>query len=332
MEDFQEKVKVNVLQMLNLVKAGSFDELYPNKSREEIIKEFIYSTSNPKKVLNLRNFNGLVQADLVPEHLEFTKRVFGYSQILKKHFKKDEYFSLENEQLLEFFNEHFDTGLLEIVDGDYVINQKIFDKEIYQPEMDNARNWLKEEQEEMLNKFNNHLFMEQWEKYGQGNISSWEMDSVSFYYHDHELKHVNKEKYGIEDFADLPYKPEVDYWFTIKGKEIPIFKLTKIIGTVISKNKTNGTISLLTTNEVITARFRKPYFALFDKQLSETRADGTKKITERSWFSKGNKIMLTGYRREDQFVPKTYAKTNSHTLYLIEEIDEKGNIKMRSER
>ena len=102
--------------------------------------------------------------------------------------------------------------------------------------------------------------------------------------------------------------------------------MTKIVGTVISKQKTNGTIALLTTNEVITVRFRKSYFAMFDKQISERRADGTKKITEKSWFSKGNKLMITGYRREDQFVPKTYARTASHTLYLIEDIDEHGNM------
>lgn len=331
-DDFQEKVKTNVLQMLNLVKAGSFDPLYPNKTREDIMKEFIWGVSNPKKVLNLRNFNGLIKADLVPDELEFTKRVYGYSQILKKHFKKDDYFVLENEQLLEFFNEHFDTSLLEVLDGSYVINQKVFDKQIYQPEMDNARSWLKTDQENMLKQFNNHLFEEQWEKYGVGNVSSWEMDSVSFYYHEHELAHINKEKYGVDDFAELPYVPEVDYWFTIKGKDIPIFKLTKIVGTVISKQKTNGTVALLTTNEVITVRFRKSYFALFDKQMSERRADGTKKITEKSWFSKGNKLMITGYRREDQFVPKTYARTPSHTLYLIEDIDEEGNMEMRSER
>ena len=101
--------------------------------------------------------------------------------------------------MLEFFNEHFDRSLLDIVDGDYAINQKVFDKQIYQPEMDNARKWLKRDQEKVLEQFNNHLFEEQWEKYGKGNISSWEMDSVSFYYHDHELAHVNKEKYGIDD-------------------------------------------------------------------------------------------------------------------------------------
>ena len=40
MEDFQAKVKVNVLQMLNLITAGAFDELYPKNTREDTMKEF----------------------------------------------------------------------------------------------------------------------------------------------------------------------------------------------------------------------------------------------------------------------------------------------------
>lgn len=331
-EDFQEKVKTNTLQMLNLLKAGAFDPLYPKEERKDILERFIHSISKEKKVLNLRNFNGLIEANLVPEELDFVARVFGYTKILKKHFRQGDYFILNNEQLLSFYTENFDESLLTTVDGNYAINQDVFDKRIYQKQMNLAREWLKKHQEEVLYRYNSILFNEQWDKYCKGNISAWEMDSMSFYYHTHELAHINKQKYGIEDFDTLPYTPQVDYFINIKGKDIPIFKLTKIIGTVISKEKTNGTINLLTTTGVVTVRFRKPYFAAFDKQLSEKREDGTKKITEKSWFSKGNKIMLTGYRREDQFVPKTYAKTESHTLYLIESFDEEGNMQLRSKR
>lgn len=331
-QDFREKVKVNVLQMVNLIKSGAFDSVYPGLSRKEIMAEFIKVESEPKKVLNLRNFNGLINADLVPDELEFSKRVYGYTQILRRYFREGEYYSLENEQLLDFYNQHFDTNLLDFIDDKFVINSKTFDNKIYQTHMDPVRVWLKNDQEKILKKYNNHLFQEMWDKYAEGNDSAWEMESVSFYHSEHELAHVNKEFYGISDFKDLPRTPEVERWYFIKGKQIPIYKLTKIVGTVLGKNKSNGTISLLTTNEVITARFRKSYFALFDKQLSETREDGTKKITERSWFNKGNKLMITGYRRGDEFVPKTYANTQSHTLYRIDHIDENGKMELRSER
>ena len=42
--------------------------------------------------------------------------------------------------------------------------------------------------------------------------------------------------------------------------------------------------------------------------------------------------MCTGFRREDTFVGKTYANTATHQLYLITDIDQKGNISLRHER
>ena len=46
---------------------------------------------------------------------------------------------------------------------------------------------------------------------------------------------------------------------------IPIYHLDKIIGTVIARDKNKATVYLLTTDGVVPVRFRKDYFALFDK-------------------------------------------------------------------
>ena len=62
-----------------------------------------------------------------------------------------------------------------------------------------------------------------------------------------------------------------------------MFVLHRIAGTCIAKNKTKSTVELLTTDGVVTVKFRKEYFALFDKQISERQPDGTKKIVEKSW-------------------------------------------------
>ena len=109
-------------------------------------------------------------------------------------------------------------------------------------------------------------------------------------------------------------------------------KLNKIIGTCIDKNKTKSTVTVLTTDGVVDVKFRPEYFAMFDKQMSEKQADGSKKIVEKSWFNRGSMIMLTGFRRGDQFVPKKYSKTPTHQLYKIDEITESGEIKIRSQR
>ena len=56
---------------------------------------------------------------------------------------------------------------------------------------------------------------------------------------------------------------------------------------------------------------------MFNRQLSEIQEDGSKKVVEKTWFSRGSKVMVTGYRREDSFVGKTYKSTPTHQLYKI---------------
>lgn len=331
-EDLSSKVKVNKRAMLNLIKGGAFDSVYEHLTREEILASYIHTTAEEKKKLNLQNFNGLINANLVPEDLEFVVRVYQYTKVLKKYFKKDLVFILNNPQILQFYEDNFDSKWLATVDNEYVIDQKIYDKQIYQPTMDKARAWLKQNHDKVLKDYNNLLFEGEWKKYCKGNISSWEMDSISFYYHEHELANVNLQKYGLSDFNTLPEEPEVDYFFKKGGAQIPIFKLCKIVGTVISKNKAKATINILTTSGVATVKFRKEMFAIFDKQKAEKQEDGTKKITEKSWFTKGNKVMITGYRRDDNFVPKVYQSTDSHTLYKIDEVLPNGDLLLRSER
>ena len=49
--------------------------------------------------------------------------------------------------------------------------------------------------------------------------------------------------------------------------------------------------------------------------------DGTKHVTEKGWFTRGVKLLVAGFRRDDTFVAKTYKNTGFHQLYLISSID-----------
>ena len=218
-----------------------------------------------------------------------------------------------------FSSVFFDPNNLEAIDGVVVIKQKTWDN-IYDSIMDHVREWLKAHHDEVLQRYNDVLFKEIWEKYGQGNISSWEMDSVCFYHGDHELKDINNRKYGIVDFNKLNVGPAVERTFKRNGKQIPLFALTKIAGTVIGKNDNKHSISLLTTTGVVSVKFTGDYYAMFKRQISQVQPDGSKKIVEKSWFKRGTKLMITGFRRDDQFVAKTYAATVGHQLYKITDI------------
>jgi DNA polymerase-3 subunit alpha len=203
---------------------------------------------------------------------------------------------------------------------------------VYQKYMDIFRKWIASDKETILNALNKEIFMEDWNKYAKGNPSSWEMEVLCFYYHEHELAHVNKDKYGFVDFHKLPEDPVIEKTFTKGGKDIHIFHLNRICGTCIAKNKTKSTVTLLTTSGVVNVKFRKEYFAMFDKQISERGTDGVKHVVEKSWFNRGNMIVVTGIRSGDDFISKKYASTGGHQLYKIDEILPNGDLVLKDSR
>ena len=321
--DFMNRCPLNKSAMISLIKGGAFDKLEKEWAKELnthprylIMTYYLSKVCEPKTKLTLQNFNGLLKAGLIPEELDFQKRTFNFNKYLKDNKKVGKYYVFDD-VCLNFYTQFFNQEKLQVINGYTCILQTDWDK-IYKTQMDEARNWLKEHQEETLKKFNKMLFLEQWNKYANGNLSSWEMESLCFYYHDHELANVDNFKYGITNFFSLPTEPIIEKFFKRNGKDIPIFKTFKIIGTVISKNDNKSSISLLTPNGVVEVKFTKEYYAMFSRQLSEKQEDGTKKVIEKGWFTRGTKLMLTGMRRDDQFVTKTYAHTPTHQLYKIE--------------
>ena len=336
LKDFMNRCPLNKTAMVSLIKAGAFDNLESNWAKELNIEPrflvmayYLYQVSDLKNKLNLQNFNSLIQKNLIPDSLLFQKRVFNFNKFLKTQKRGDYY--LFNSACENFYNEFFDTDLLEVKNGIVCILQNVWDK-IYKREMDAARDWLKDNQTQILQEFNTILFNESWNKYASGNISAWEMESLCFYYHPHELINVNTKKYGIVDFNNLSEESEVDYFFTRNGRDIPIYKTYKIIGTVIAKNDNKSSVELLTTTGVVTVKFTKEYYAMFNRQISELQEDGSKKIKEKGWFTRGTKLMVTGYRREDTFVGKTYKNTPTHQLYKILSVSNKGDMELTHER
>ena len=49
-----------------------------------------------------------------------------------------------------------------------------------------------------------------------------------------------------------------------------------------------------------------------------------KKVMEKGWFTRGCKLLIQGYRRDDTFVCKKYKNTSGHQLYLITEVNGKS--------
>lgn len=327
-EDFLSKVKVNKTQMIMLIKSGAFDELYDN-DRVKIMQEYLEMVADKKKRITLQNMTMLIDKQMIPEDLDFQRRLFNFNKYIKK-FKDGDYFKLDT-IAMRFYTANFDeSNLIDVeVNGEEQsarIKQKTWDN-IYQKGMDPVRDWMKANQAEILNELNRRLFMEIWEKYADGSISKWEMDSLGFYYHEHELNVLKNEVYGIKNFFKLPEEPEVENSFISKdGSEIKMFKIARIAGTVIDKDKNKSQVILLTPDGVVTVKVWKNQYAMWDKQISERGADGVKHVVEKSFFAKGNKLIITGIRRNDSFVPKKYRSTNYELFEKILQLDDDGFI------
>jgi len=329
-KDFYYKVNPKKQAMVSLIKSGAFDNMM---ERKLCMAWFIWETCDKKSRLTLQNLPGLIRYNLLPEDTDeriMARRVYEFNRYLKAVCKNKEsptwYFL--DARAISFLQE---MGYDALIQENEFLEIKVWEKE-YQHWMDIFREWIASDKEAILNNLNGLIFKQDWDKYAEGNYSSWEMEAMCFYYHDHELKDINFQKYGISDFFKLPENPEVERTFTKAGKTINIFKLYRICGTCIAKNKVKSSVSLLTPTGVVNVKFRKEYFALFDKQISEKQEDGTKKVKEKSWFNRGQMIVVQGIRSGDDFITKKYASSAGHQLYKINKIVNNTDLELTTER
>lgn len=332
-EDFYERIKPNKQAMISLIMAGAFDDLL---DRTEAMTWFISETCGKKKNINLQNMKSILNYKILPqiECYQRAIRFYEFNRYLKAICidKKSEYFNLDN-RALAFLEEMDLDGLTFQRDNIFYIDKKQWDKKIYQKEMDIIRLYLQNHQEEVKEKINQNIFMEEWNKYALGTLSTWEMNSLCFYQHPHELINVDREKYGLQNFKELPTEPVVEREFKRGTQIIKLFKLTKICGTVIAKDKNHGLFTLLEPDgNVVTVRLGKERFAIYDKQISVKDTTGKKTVLEKSWLQRGNLLMLQGMRSGDEFVAKKYASTGGHTLYKIIKIEDNGELILLGER
>ena len=313
-DNFLSKVKVNKAQMINLIKSGAFDSF---GDRIELMHQYVNKISDTKKRVTLQNMKMLIDFKLLPNEFDFVCKVFNFNKYLKKQKLDSNYYGLDN-IAFNFYSENFDIDILlpAETESGFKISQTKWDN-IYQKYMDKVRPYIKKNQEQLLNAINDRLTSDVWNKYCLGNLSKWEMDAVSFYSHEHELAAADLELYGIVDFFGLSETPDVERIIPIKGKQVPIFKLYRIAGTVLDRDKAKKTVSLLTTTGVVTVKIFGGVFEQYDKQISVKGADGKKHIIEKSIFTRGNKIIITGIRQEDAFVAKTYSRTPYHKVEQI---------------
>lgn len=355
LKDFVDKNHFGRSTMVALIKAGCFDTL-ENLPRWQIMTNYLkYQASldnAPKTKLTMANFKSLVDMNLIPDDkFGFEKKLALFrSYVFSKEFliEKDTYRCDLSAAI--FFENHLFKIFKHGVDYEYrgdtlVLFKKPFEK-FYKTVTADLVAYVTSP--ELVKLYNDAVIywdaLETWEKYCQGTVSKWEMDALSFYYTEHELTKVSAAKYGLDNFSAIPAEPVVIGSATrkikdkvtgaIKDSTWDKYQLYRIAGTVLDKNKNKHSLTLLTTDGVVTVKFYAEAFAHYDKQVSKIDpATGKKTVLEKSWFARGNNLLITGIRRGDTFFPKKYQDSiYQHTVCLITSVSNTGDIEMQLER
>ena len=331
LEDLLNRVKMKKPQVINLIKAGALDCF---GDRTEIMHEYIDLISGKKKRITLQNMRMLIDFGLIPDEYDMSRRVFNYNAYLRKLLDDDKKTYLLNDVAFGFYEKNFDMDKLKEdsrAESGFSILKTSW-KPIYDSYMAKVRPYVQSHNQELLKAVNDRLESDMWDKYCKGSLSKWEMDSVSFYSHPHELAGADLSAYNCVDYFSLPEEPVIETEIMIKGKKVPLYKIVRIAGTVLDRDKNKHSVTLLTTSGVVTVKIFGTVFAHYDKQISERGEDGKKHITEKSWFARGEKIIISGIRRGEVFLGKKYARTPWHLVEKIESVDEDGHVVVRHER
>lgn len=331
--DFIERcVETKIVQpskMYNLIKAGCFDELEPN--RVDAMMKFVNYVVPDRTKLTTANIPKMLEYGCIP--VEFNKNIMLYN--FKKYvfdkknvsymINKTNGFYIVPQDALSYYEKELAPYCTEAFDydenGNLILGSKQFDK-IYKELNKDFETWLKSQ--EALERMNYASKNEVWLKYCSGSISKWEMDSLSFYTDKHELDDMEVEKfYTVENFNSMPRTPEAYMEINPRtGREFKKNKLYLIAGTVVDKKKEKSMVTLNTPYGVVDVKLHKSTYTHFDRKTPD----------EASWFKRGSKIIVVGYRREEMFIPKIYSNSAfSSSIMKIEQMQD-GRIEIRRER
>lgn len=312
-EDFLNKVKVNKVQMTMLIKAGAFDLfLKQNENRENLIINYCNLVADTKKEINMRNFARLIELDLIPTEYEFYSKLFRYNKHIRKFFLFGDRFVINEPVIREMLN-YFEFGIFEYEGNEEYFLEKVW-KKFYDNHMKEVKKWVTANKDFLLAAVNQAAVQELLDKYNIGNISYQEMESLSYYHHQHELEYEEYQdwlnKMGVQDFFSLPEEPQIEAQYKSGAVKMQLYR---IAGTCIGRDKGKNIVGFLTPTGFLKIKVYRSQFIKYDKQI---KLDGQ---IEKSWFSKGNKLLLSGYRNEDHFILKTY-KDHPHgqAIYQIQ--------------
>ena len=331
-------------KFIQLIKAGCFDEFEPDR-RIVMRQYFILSTPNVTS-LTMNNI-GQIKAARVP----IPKSIIGpynfRKYVCSRQFKFGPHPKFKSKTLYwlddmaqRYFNARCKNSLTEGVDywfdsdaENWVVVDKSLEK-LLAPSIETLKDYINTP--EFLDKFNKARAKQSMIESVDGlDVNRWAFSSISFYPNEHELSHIDRERYNISLFNELPEEPK----FITKSygkREWKQFALSQIACTVIDKNDNHHMLIVLDIgNNVIQCKFNAEVYSFYKAQLSETDSNGNKIVMDKPWFRRGQTLILTGVRMGvDDFRVKSYKNSiYNHKVLRVDSIDnETGEVEITSYR
>lgn len=328
-------------KFIQLIKAGCFDEF--NLDRVAIMREYFELSANNINSLTTANMGQIKSVGIyIPKAIiapyNFKKYITSKQFLYGKHpnFKSKNIYWLDN-RALKYFNDNCRDCLVEGTDywqedDRTVVVDKSLEK-LLKPSLDNLKSYIN--QPEFLDKFNEATIDRNMaESVGSYDVNRWSLETCSFYNNNHEYSHVDANKYNITPFEELPEEPEfvVQSWGKRKWRQ---YSLSQILGVVLDKNDNHHMITILDFhNNVVNVKFDSNFYALMKAQLSETDENGKKTVVDKSWLTRGQGLILTGYRfGENDFKLKNYSSSIfPYKIIKVDSINEDGSLEITTER
>lgn len=322
---------VTVGKTYTLIKAGCFDSLEPN--REKLMMEFIIRTADTKTKLTTANIPKILEYGILPEKYQvysllyqFRKIVFAKSNLVESINKSTGLYEIPSNVIDYYYKNYhsvFENAFEISSNGIHCLNNKAFDK-IYKATIEPLTEWLTTE--DAVNAFNNKTRALIWDKNCSGTREKWEMESICFYTDKHELDLIPlSNDYNIKNFCDLPKEPVIVSTKKWRGRDIHEYRVDLIAGTVVEKNKNKSMVTIATpSGDVVDIKLDKGRFSYYDRATD----------SDESWLTRGNKLMILGYRRGETFYPKVYRNNYyQHSIMKIMGMNKQtGKIVLKNEK
>lgn len=353
--DFAQKIHPTPSQMTALIKAGCFDAL-EEKPREQIASEWALSVGmadHPlKESPNITDIKKAVDMRIIPERLGDAVRALNFQSFAndpksKQYDAANRCYLFTSAGAQDYCRAEFANAARQVLGPaaqtamhdtplGIQVNKGQFEKTMAAM-IAPLREWAnspegKDACRMASAKAEADAIMS--DKFG-GSVSSWEIASLCCYIGPHELASANPGQFKtqISDFFSLPEtaKP-IGTYTNPAGFSFNEYSKTYIMGTVVDSDNDKHIAMLLTPTGFVEAKFSKQSYELLNKVVSSS--SGKKKtILDASWFDRGVKLVLNGYRSDNLFrVSADWKGGMKLGVAKIESVGSDGSLKIRSAR